>query len=372
MNHGPRQAKVLRKVEENKAEQMAATLSAERASDDLRRQLGVILDAEGALTAILPLESTGEAELAIFQELPGAGVVLSPARAGQLGLAKTENPIFIPAEGLSLAQLRALADPLAEKTALPALSPAPASEKAALALVLTKQAALLPALLIADIPAIPAQFAQWQVLAFSHLKLAIRQPLIDMLPVADAKLPIQAAENARLYAYRARFGSSVHLALVIGEPAKDEAALVRVHSSCVTGDILGSLRCDCGDQLRLALDIIAKAGSGVLLYLHQEGRGIGIANKLRAYKLQECGMDTYDANLALGFAEDERDFAIAAAILKQLGISRITLLTNNPAKITALKGSGIVVADRVAVVAPSGAHNHNYLKAKAEKTGHLF
>jgi GTP cyclohydrolase II len=252
------------------------------------------------------------------------------------------------------------------------LAAAPANETEAMAILLAKQAGLLPAMLVVACKEVPAAFAHWITLDMHPLKLWARSPLVDVLPIAKAKLPVHGAEDATLHSFRSRYGSSVHLALVIGDIKNNATPLVRVHSSCVTGDILGSLRCDCGDQLRLALGTICAESSGVLIYLHQEGRGIGIGNKLRAYHLQEQGMDTYDANLALGFEEDERDFSIAAAILKQLGIARIRLLTNNPGKITALKGSGIVIDGRVPVAAPPGKHNHDYLKAKAEKTGHLF
>ena len=359
-------------MQETEANIVAATLASQRAMDDLRRQLGVFIEQESRLSAALPLEFADEAALLEFAKLEAFCLIISPSRAAQLGLARTDKPLRIAAQNLTLAQIRHIADPLEAAVALPALEAAPADEAACYAIILAKHAALLPALLMANCAAAPEAFAHWQSISLELLKLSIRRPLVDMLPVAQARLPIEGAENTTLKSFRSRFGTSVHLALIVGEPSSEEAPLVRVHSSCVTGDILGSLRCDCGDQLHLALDAIRQHGSGVLLYLHQEGRGIGIANKLRAYRLQEAGMDTYDANLALGFEEDERDFSIAAAILKQLGISRIKLLTNNPSKITALKGSGIVVAERVGVAAPAGKHNHSYLKAKAEKTGHLF
>lgn len=145
-----------------------------------------------------------------------------------------------------------------------------------------------------------------------------------------------------------------------------------MHSSCVTGDILGSLRCDCGSQLQLALSKIKKYGYGVLLYLNQEGRGIGITNKIRSYKLQEQGLDTYEANHKLGFADDERDFSIAAAILKSLKISEINLLSNNPHKLAELKKHGIVIKKRVPIVGKSGKYNKAYITAKVEKAGHIF
>jgi GTP cyclohydrolase II len=147
--------------------------------------------------------------------------------------------------------------------------------------------------------------------------------------------------------------------------------LVRLHSECLTGDVFGSLKCDCGPQLKEALTLIGDAGSGVLLYLRQEGRGIGLANKLRAYALQDRGLDTVDANLRLGFADDERDYAHAAAILQALGIDEVRLLTNNPNKVAALEAEGIKVAERVAHHMSANPHNADYLAVKRSKSGHL-
>lgn len=190
--------------------------------------------------------------------------------------------------------------------------------------------------------------------------------------VSEARVPIPEAENTRLVAFRPRFGHEEHLAVVIGDPASHPAPLVRLHSSCVTGDIFSSLRCDCGSQLHKALRRIAGEGAGAVLYLSQEGRGIGIANKLRAYALQDQGMDTVDSNLALGFEADERDFAIAAEILRQLGLPRVTLLTNNPLKTEALIRLGIEVAAREPLVTPPTHQNQSYLETKAAKMGHVY
>ncbi|MDJ0982732.1 MAG: GTP cyclohydrolase II, partial [Kiloniellales bacterium] len=158
----------------------------------------------------------------------------------------------------------------------------------------------------------------------------------------------------------------------IGTLAPDAPALVRLHSECLTGDLLGSLRCDCGDQLRGAIKTISEAGSGVLLYLAQEGRGIGLANKLRAYGLQDRGADTLEANEQLGFDPDERVFVPAASILRMLGIARIRLLTNNPEKERAMARLGIEVAERVPLVIPANPHNADYLDTKARRFGHQF
>ena len=193
-----------------------------------------------------------------------------------------------------------------------------------------------------------------------------------LMRVSDARVPLEGAENAQVIAYRPNDGGIEHLAIVIGTLDPDSPALVRLHSECFTGDLLGSLRCDCGDQLRGAVASIAKNGGGVLLYLAQEGRGIGLVNKLRAYTLQDGGLDTLDANEELGFDADERVYLPAAYMLKDLGLSKVRLLTNNPDKVTALAAFGIEVVERVAHTFPSNRHNEKYLEAKKAKGGHLF
>ncbi len=162
----------------------------------------------------------------------------------------------------------------------------------------------------------------------------------------------------------------IHMALKKGEWEKDEPVLVRVHSSCMTGDILGSLRCDCGDQLHHAMKMVEEAGKGLVLYMNQEGRGIGLLNKLKAYKLQEQGMDTVEANLELGFDMDERDYGVGAQILRHLGISKMKLMSNNPRKRAGLLGYGLEVVDNVQIEMASNPHNEKYLQTKRDKLGH--
>jgi 3,4-dihydroxy 2-butanone 4-phosphate synthase/GTP cyclohydrolase II len=174
----------------------------------------------------------------------------------------------------------------------------------------------------------------------------------------------------KLIAFKQLSTNEEHFALIKGEWQKDEPVLVRVHSSCVTGDILGSLRCDCGDQLHHAMKMVEKEGKGVILYMMQEGRGIGFLNKLRAYKLQEEGMDTVDANLALGFKADQRDFGIGAQILRDLNVSKMKLITNNPKKRAALKGYGLEIVENVPIQTIPNEHNEKYLNTKRDKMGH--
>jgi 3,4-dihydroxy 2-butanone 4-phosphate synthase/GTP cyclohydrolase II len=174
----------------------------------------------------------------------------------------------------------------------------------------------------------------------------------------------------KLVAFREKHTQNEHLALIKGEWEKEEAVLVRVHSSCFTGDILGSLRCDCGEQLELAMQMVEKEGKGVVLYMNQEGRGIGLLNKLRAYKLQEEGMDTVEANLHLGFPMDKRDYGVGAQILRYLGITNIRLISNNPRKRSGLSGYGLEIVDTVPVKIKPNPHNEKYLKTKRDKLGH--
>jgi 3,4-dihydroxy 2-butanone 4-phosphate synthase/GTP cyclohydrolase II len=187
--------------------------------------------------------------------------------------------------------------------------------------------------------------------------------------IVEVNLPTQFGDF-NLVAFKQKINGQEHLALVKGEWNLDEPVLVRVHSSCLTGDIFGSCRCDCGTQLHYALEKIEKEGKGVLLYMNQEGRGIGLINKLHAYKLQENGKDTVEANLALGFKPDERDYGIGAQMLRELGVKKMKLLSNNPKKRAGLEGYGLEIVETIAIEFPSNIHNEKYLKTKKEKLGH--
>ena len=188
-------------------------------------------------------------------------------------------------------------------------------------------------------------------------------------PIVDIDLPTEKGDF-KLHAFKQTTNNQDHLALVKGTWDKDEEILVRVHSSCMTGDIFGSCRCDCGPQLEKSMEMIEKAGKGVVVYMNQEGRGIGLVNKLKAYKLQEEGYDTVEANIKLGFQDDQRDYGIGAQILRSLGVSKMKLMSNNPRKRTGLIGYGLEIVDNVAIEIESNVHNEEYLKTKRDKLGH--
>ncbi len=324
---------------------------------------------------VLAVETADAASLAAFDGDAPADLLLSWPRAATLKIvnqkpAAEEGPVRVVREPwMDLANLLAAADP-ARDLATPLKGPyraAPVGDAAAAAAAirLAKLAGQMPAVVVrpardSSLLAVdPAAVIAWR--SSDGLRIAVR-----------ARLPIEAAEDCEIVAFRTTGGGPEHLALVIGDPDRSEPVPARLHSACLTGDLLGSLKCDCGPQLRAALKRIAELGGGVLLYLQQEGRGIGLVNKLRAYALQDQGFDTVDANLRLGFDVDERDFALAARMFDLLGVREVALLTNNPAKVAALEAEGVRVAERLPLKAGEGAHNAAYLATKAARTGHLL
>jgi GTP cyclohydrolase II len=233
---------------------------------------------------------------------------------------------------------------------------------------LAKLSGLLPAIVVQHV----SRDAKGVAIAAADIAAYDNEIVRTLRIVTRARVPLAGAEKTELVGFRPEDGGPEHFAIVIGAPPTAKPVLTRLHSECFTGDLLGSLKCDCGDQLRGAIAAIEKAGGGVLLYLAQEGRGIGLINKLRAYRLQDQGFDTIDANERLGFAADERQYGIAARMLELLGYSKVRLLTNNPDKIASLKAAGVKVVARVPHSFPDNKHNHDYLRTKAEKAGHLL
>ena len=241
-----------------------------------------------------------------------------------------------------------------------------------LAIRLVKSARMLPAAVVAIVPDAVAIAAEE---GLSRLDAAEAGAALDtpsqLSDIIAGRVPL-ALGNTRVHVFRPEDGGEEHYAIEVGRPDREAPVLVRLHSACFTGDVMGSLKCDCGPQLHAALDAMGAEDAGVLLYLNQEGRGIGLANKMRAYSLQDQGFDTVEANHRLGFEDDERDFRIGAAILRGMGIRRVRLMTNNPAKIRMMEGSGIEVTERVPLTVGLTAENARYLDVKAKKSGHLL
>ena len=345
-----------------------------RALDALRRGWPVTLaGADGALS-LLPVETADCERLAAFDPDSSAALLLSAGRAATLKLANQreaavpDGPVLVErAPWLDFDAATALADPqldLATPLKGPfRVIPLDAPEAATAALRLARLAGLLPAFF--------ARPAAGGADAITPADIDVHEDAERLRIVARARLPVEGAEGAEIVAFRTDEMPGEHVALLIGQP-DGRPPLVRLHSECLTGDVLGSLKCDCGPQLRAAIAAIAAGGWGILLYLRQEGRGIGLINKLRAYALQDQGFDTVDANTRLGFAVDSRNFAVAARMLALLGQREVRLLTNNPDKVAALEASGIAVAERIAHHLPPNPHNARYLATKRDRTGHEF
>jgi GTP cyclohydrolase II len=357
--------------------------SVDRAVAEVRRG-GAVVVLTGQDSALIRAAETVDAWPEPFFDRAGVGravLAVTARRAAILGFSECDADAVILSTGEDwrAERIEALINPEAQGPIPPPgvrAAAASAGSSAEAAIRLMKIARLLPAAVVAPVVAEDARaWAQVQGrLQVSSAAIAAydRRQAEDLRVVSEARVPLADAENTRIVSFRPHDGSAEHLAIVIGEIDPSRPVLTRLHSECFTGDLLGSLRCDCGEQLRGAIQAIAKEGAGVLLYLAQEGRGIGLVNKLRAYRLQDFGFDTLDANEQLGFDDDERVYLPAVQMLRQLGIAKVRLLTNNPAKMGALARHGIEVTERVAHVFPSNDHNRAYLLTKAKRSGHLF
>ncbi|WP_454885841.1 GTP cyclohydrolase II [Sphingomonas oryzagri] len=348
-----------------------------RAIDALRRGWPIAIGDEDASLSLLAIETADAGRLAGFAPDGQHDVLISAERAATLTLANQRPAAQAPGAvriaqvpWLDLDTATALADPaldLSSPMKGPFATRATRSDgAAAAALKLARLAGILPAFFVRDgegeeAAPRPSSAAILDYDAPSHLVIASR-----------ARLPVVASnQHTEIIAFRSAEEATEHVALVIGVP-NGKPPLVRLHSECLTGDVFGSLKCDCGPQLDGALHRIAGEGWGVLVYLRQEGRGIGLINKLRAYALQDQGFDTVDANLRLGFGIDERDFGVAARMLELIGQTRIRLLTNNPAKVAGLAAAGIDVVERVEHRVTANPHNVDYLATKRDRTGHML
>lgn len=351
-----------------------------RARADLRMGVPVVLTGSGGAAIAAAAETVDAGRLARLRVMGGTlALAVTDRRAETLKARAYDGDLarIVVPEDAGLAWVEAVADP-ADDLAQPMKGPLRTLREgdatlARTALSLVKSARLLPAALVLEVPDGPALAAAERLtlldLDAAAAELSGTSPL---QAVVSARVPMAVSEAGRLHVFRPEDGGEEHYAVEIGAPARSEPVLARLHSACFTGDLLGSLKCDCGPQLQAALEQMGEEGAGVLLYLNQEGRGIGLANKMRAYALQDQGFDTVEANHRLGFEDDERDFRIGAAILKEMGFSVVRLLTNNPAKARMLEAHGVTVAERVPLKVGRTRHNAEYLATKARKSGHLL
>ena len=350
----------------------------DRALAEIRAGRPVRVRAGAENIIALPIEGLTPARLAAFRTLcgpEGLRLVLTARRARAVGLQAVRPLALDVPDNVSVESLMALA--IDAKAAAPGECK-PAGPAADAMIDLIKQAEQIPAVLVADschavADSCHAVFHEGDSPIATVAAEAVknfRGAVIDSLVIAsDARVPIAAGGTTRFVVFRDLTGRN-SVAVVIGKPDLSAPVAVRLHSACLTGDVFGSRRCDCGDQLRLGIDHLNAAGGGIVLYLPQEGRGLGLANKMRAYRLQDAGLDTIDANTTLGFNDDERDYGIAAGMLKILGIGSVLLLTNNPAKVEGLAREGITIVRRMPLQAPVNPDNRRYLAAKASRAGH--
>lgn len=350
-----------------------------RARADLRMGVPVVF-AGAAPVVLLAAETLNAARLADVLALGGEPVLAITARRAETLKAHAYDGdlarVILPTDATQI-WVQSIADP-ADDLRAPMKGPFvcarggdASAHRAALQLI--KSARLLPAALVLSLVD-GADFAAKYGLTCLHLDkatpaLTTRSPLH---PIISARLPMEVSEAGRLHIFRPEDGGEEHYAIEVGRPERSKPVLTRLHSACFTGDLMGSLKCDCGPQLRAALAQMGDEGSGVLLYLNQEGRGIGLANKMRAYSLQDQGFDTVEANHRLGFEDDERDFLLGADILRSMGIGAVRLLTNNPRKIEMMQRGGIDVPERVGLKVGENRHNRDYLATKVAKSGHLL
>ncbi len=344
------------------------------AVDAFRRGRPVLIRSGRGAVLAYAAETLTDATLKPLRKVP-LHLLLTHARATTLKIRLyTPDVVALAVErGTNAEQIRAIADPTAD-LANPLKGPFDTVREAltppyAAAVKLAKLAGLLPSAIVLRAKSAPRGTVSLDASAIQSYDDEIVRTL---KLVARARVPLDGAEKTELAAFRPEDGGPEHYAIIINAPPTDRPVLMRLHSECFTGDLLGSLKCDCGEQLRGAIEAISKAGGGVLLYLAQEGRGIGLINKLRAYRLQDQGFDTIEANERLGFEADERLYGIAARMLAMLGYKSVRLMTNNPDKVAALEQAGVKVVERVAHAFPDNEHNRDYLRTKAEKAGHFL
>jgi len=373
-------------TETETAAQTPSLLAVDRAISDLRRGQIVVIEGEtGALTLALAAEGATKTAIQRLKALSNAQphLILSATRVHTLGLGQFKNKAVCVEMGKALRPdlIEGLVNPLATISKNDffdiKFNDVPLKNGESAAIGLAKLARLIPSCITVRIDQ-PDDLAAW--LKSEHLLLVKTSDIFgyeetaarSLRAVSDAQVPLADAPDTKIVAFRPADGGIEHFAIIIGTPNPQDPVLIRIHSECFTGDLVGSLRCDCGDQLRGAIKSIAEQGSGILLYLAQEGRGIGLVNKLRAYKLQDSGVDTFDANEQLGFDADERVYLPAAQILSHLGVNKVRLMTNNPEKVSVLQACKVDVVERVEHAFATNKHNEPYIFAKATKGGHYL
>ena len=350
----------------------ANTVGVQRALAEFHAGRPVMIHAGKEALVALPVDGADADRIAAFRSLLHPRLprlVITAHRARALGL--PTEPVLLELDPdddeESIFALAADAD-VDRKIAI-----SPAGPAAIAAIELAKLVQRLPALLVADAATVPEMtfdppLVSVEAKAVGHFQ----RNIINSLTIAgEARVPLQNGITTRVVVFRDAIGGSP-VAIIVGQPDFSRPMPVRLHSACLTGDVFGSRRCDCGDQLKLALTRLEEAGGGVILYLEQEGRGLGLANKMRAYDLQDDGLDTVDANTTLGFDDDERDYGVAARMLEMLGCNRVVMLTNNPGKLAGVAGAGIEISGRMPLNTPINAHNRRYLSAMARRAGHLL
>ena len=346
-----------------------------RARTDLRLGLPVVLSGETETVAVLAADGVSPERLQATLALGPAVLAVTERRAKTLqaraydgDLARLELP-----QGVDASWIATVADPQDDLNR-PMKGPFVSKRDGAAdlhraAIQLVKSAWLLPAAVVVKIEGdAPKELTR---LGLDGLITNLTAPVAHTR-IVSGRVPMALASAGRVHVFRPGDGGDDHVAVEIGQPPRDKPVLARLHSACFTGDVLGSLKCDCGAQLQTALAMMGENRSGILLYLNQEGRGIGLANKMRAYSLQDQGFDTVEANHRLGFEDDERDFRTGADILKRLGFGTVRLLTNNPAKVDMMQAQGVDVVERVPLQVGRTPENTGYLDVKARKSGHIF
>ena len=346
-----------------------------RIKTNLRVGAGFILAGGARQWLVLAAESLSGGRLDGMHEYGAVSMIITGRRAQTLSLwsPQTDYATVAVPNTADFYWVQAMADPSCDLN-VPLKGPFGAGAElpdgvAKTLLDLCKSAYLLPSVLVVKL----GRDADIGLDTIAHDILQAhlaRPPQVQL--VSSARVPLAMCADTTLHTYRPDDGSAEHYAIEIGQPARDSAVLVRLHSACFTGDLLGSLKCDCGAQLNTALNRMVAKGAGVLLYMNQEGRGIGLANKMRAYRLQSLGFDTVEANHRLGFEDDERDFALGAQIIRALGFGEIHLMTNNPLKAAMMSSAGVLVREQVPLRVGKTAQNADYLHTKATKSGHVL